>query len=196
MLRVLLRAAPWRALLALTAVGAATGALALVVPAGTGARLLQMALVLGGGAASCALEEPAAAVVRACPVRRSMQVCVRAGAASVPLLAGASLVLLWSLAHDVDRLLLLQLAGSWLLGFSLAVLARTRLDEPAEVVASSVVLALFAVMHVGFVGRHLVLFPLGEQMDRATRTWGVVMVAALVALVLAVRERPWTRKVA
>ena len=196
MLLVLLRAAPWRALLALTAAGAATGALALAVPAGTGARLLQMALVLGGGAAACALEEPAAAVVGACPVRRLTQVSARAGAASVPLLTGASLVLLWSLANDVDRLLVLQLVGSWLLGFSLAVLARTRIDEPAEVVASAMVLALFTVMYVGFVGRHLVLFPLGEQVDRATRTWVAVMLAAVVALVLVVRERPWARKVA
>ena len=191
MLRVLLRAAPWRALLALTAAGAVTGALALVLPAATGARVLQMALVLGGGAAACALEEPAAAVVGACPVRRSTQVLARSLAAAVPLLVGGSLVLLWAAAHDLERLLLLQLVGSWLLGFALAVVARARLDEPAEVVASSVVLSLLAVMHVGALGRYLVLFPLDEQVGRASRTWAVVIVVAAAGLVLAVRERRW-----
>ena len=191
MLPVLLRAAPWRALLSLSAAGAALGGLALLVPTGTGTRLLQMALVLGGGAAACALEEPAAAVVGACPVRRSTQVAARALAAAPPLVAGAGLLLLWSSAREVDRLLLLQLLGCWLLGFSLAVLARARLDEPAEVVASGVVLSLLAVMYVNLVGRHVVLFPLGEQLDRATRTWAVVIAAAVVAVAVAVRERWW-----
>jgi hypothetical protein len=191
MLRALLRAAPWRALLALTALGSATGVLALVLPEVLGARVLQTALVLGGGAAACALEEPAAAVVGACPVRRSTQVLVRAGAASAPLATGGALVLLWSVVHGADRLLLLQLVGSWTLGFVLAVLARTRLDEPAEVAAPAVVLSLLGAMYLGAVGHHLVLFPLGEQVGRATRSWAVVLLTAVVGLALAVRERRW-----
>jgi hypothetical protein len=191
MLRVLLRAAPWHALLGLTAAGAATGVLALALPVGSGARVLQMALVLGGGAAACALEEPAAAVVGACPVRRSTQVLARAAAAAAPLAAGGALVLLWSVAQSLDRLLLLQLVGSWSLGFVLALLARSRLDEPAEVAASAVVLSLLAAMYLSAVGRYLVLFPLGEQVDRATRTWWAVLGAAAGGLALALPERRW-----
>jgi hypothetical protein len=153
--------------------------------------VLLLALVLGGGAAACALEEPAAAVVGACPVRRSTQVLARALAAAVPLFVGGSLVLLWAVVHDLERLLVLQLVGAWLLGFAIAVLARARIDEPAEAVASSVVLSLLAVMYVGPLGRHLVLFPVDEQVGRATRTWAVVIVAAVLGLALAVRERRW-----
>lgn len=191
MLGLLLRAAPWRALLALIAAGAATGMLALVLPAALGARVLQMALVLGGGAAACALEEPAAAVVGACPVRRSTQVLVRAAAAAAALVSGGTLVLLWSLVHSGGRLLLLQLIGSWALGFLVALVVRTRMDEPAEVAAPAVVLALLSAMYLSPVARHLVLFPLGEQVDRATRTWGWLLAAAAIGLVLAVRERRW-----
>lgn len=191
MLRALLRAAPWRALLGLTALGSATGVLALVLPEALGARVLQMALVLGGGAAACALEEPAAAVVGACPVRRSTQVLVRAAAACASLATGGALVLLWSVVYGANRLLLLQLVGSWSLGFVLAALARTRLDEPAEVAAPAVVLSLLCAMYLSTLGRYVVLFPLGEQVGRATCTWAVVIAAAVVGLALAVRERPW-----
>jgi hypothetical protein len=191
-LAVLLRAAPWPALLAVSAAGATAGGVALA--AGPSLVLLQVALVVVGGAAASALDEPSAAVVRACPLGRWRQVVVRALAAAVPLGAGAVLLGGWAARQPVDRVLGLQLAGCWLLGFTLAVLARSRIDEPAEVVAPGLLLVLLTVIFVGPIGRHVPLFAPEQGLDRLTRSWVVVLVACAVALVLAVRERRWVRK--
>ena len=191
MLRVLLRAAPWRALLVMTATGAATGTLALVLPVGTGARVLQMALVVTGAASACALEEPAAAVVSSCPVRRTTQLLVRAAAATVPLLVAVALALAWWVVHSVERSMLLQLGGTWALGLALAVVARRWLDEPGEVVAPALVLVLYALMNIDAVGRHLALFPLGGATPRTVHVWWLLIGTASVVLVAAVREKRW-----
>lgn len=191
MLRVLLRAAPWPALLALSATGSALGAAGVVLGGGNGLRVLQLGLVLLGAAAACALDEAAAAVVSACPVRRSVQVLARALAAGPGLVAGTALVQAWWRLEGTDSVLLAELGGTWVLGLSLAASVRRRLDEPAEVVAPLLVLTLVAVMLVDPVGRCLVLFPLGQQGERAALTWAAVAAASFLGLVLAVRERRW-----
>jgi len=190
-LSVLLRAAPWRGLLALSAAGAATGGTAVAMHSGPASRMLELTLALLGGAAACALDEPSAVVTAPCPVARWRQVLVRALTASVPLAAGAVLVATWAARGSLDRLLVLQLAGCCLLGFALATMARTWVDEPAELVVPGLVLSLLSVMFVEPVGRRLVLFPDDAQLDRGVRTWWVVLVCCGVSLVLAVRERRW-----
>jgi hypothetical protein len=189
--RLLLRAAPWRALLGLAAAGAAVGAGGLAIGGGSGMRVVQLGLVLLGATSACALDEAAAAVVSACPVRREVQVLARALSAAVGLVVGAVLAVSWWWLEATDRLLLVELGGTWLLGFALAALSRRRLDEPAEVVVSGLVLSLMTLMMYTPISRHVVLFPIGEPGDRATRTWAVVTVVAVVGLVLAVRERRW-----
>ena len=191
---VLLRAAPWRAVLGLTAAGAVTGALAVGLHNGPALVVLQLALVLIGAATACALDEPAAAVVASCPVRRSTQVLVRAVVAAVGPAVGLALVLAWWARSPVQRVLLLELAGCAVLGFSLAVLARRRLDEPAEVVASGLALGLMTTLFVNPVGRRLVLFPDDDQLARGVRTWWVVLAGCAVAVVAVVREWHWARK--
>lgn len=190
----LLRAAPWRAVLGLSAVGGVTGAVAVGVHGGPALVLLQLALVLLGGAAACPLDEPAAAVVSACPVPRARQVLVRAVVAAVAVVVGGGEVLAWWARNHVDRVLLLELAGCWVLGFALAVLARTRLDEPAEAAGSGVVLVLLTVLLVNPIGRRLVLFPDDAHLARGVRTWWVVLVGCAVAVVAVVRDRHWARK--
>jgi len=189
----LLRAAPWRALLGLTTAGACVGAAGVAIGTGTGMRVLQLGLVLVGAASACALDETAAAVVSACPVRRSAQVLVRALAAAPGLLVGAVLVAAWASAESLDRLLLVELAGTWLLALALAAVARHHLDEPSEVVISGLVLTLVTVILWPPIGRRLVLFPIGELGERAVRTWAAIAAGSAVALVLAVRERRWNR---
>jgi len=185
---VLLRAAPWPALLALSAAGAVTGVGGLALGrSGAGALLLHIAIALLGGAAACALDEPSAAVVDSCPVRRARRVRVRALAAATPLATGTTLVLAWWARTSVERLAVLQLAGCWLLGFALAALSRRRLDEPGEIVAPGLILALLTVLLVEPVGRRVHLF----SGDRPDRTWWVLVGAALLGLLLAVPERPW-----
>ncbi|HUR15231.1 MAG TPA: hypothetical protein VM097_12150 [Mycobacteriales bacterium] len=188
---LLARAAPWRALLGLALAAAILGGVGLALGGGPGLRVLQLGLLLVGAAAACALDEPAAAVVDACPVPRVRHVIVRAVSASPALLLGGGLVASWWSLEGVNRLVLLQNAGCWLLGFTLSTLARTRIDEPAEVVVAGYGLVLVTVMLVEPIGRRLALFPMGEDSTRATRTWCVVLLASVVALVLAVRERRW-----
>jgi hypothetical protein len=104
---------------------------------------------------------------------------------------GLLAVLGWWLRATVDRMLLLELVGCWLLGFALATLARARLDEPAEAVSSGLVLLLVTTMLVEPIGRHVVLFPLGDDQARGVWTWCTVIAASLVALVVALRQRRW-----
>jgi hypothetical protein len=191
---VLLRAVSWRALLGLTAAGGATGALAVLLRSGPSLTVLQLSMVLIGAAAACALDEPAAAVVAACPVRRSTQVVLRAAAALVAVAVGAVDLLGWWARSSVDRVLLLELVGCWVLGFALAVLARVRLDEPAEAVASGVALALLSILLIAPLGRRLVLFPDDDHLARGVRTWWVVLAGCAVGLLIAVPERRWARK--
>lgn len=188
---MLLRAAPWRPLLALAAGAALLGAVGLAIGGGSGLRVLQLALVLVGGAAVCVLDDAAAPVAQACPVSRAEQVLARALAAVPALVTGGALVGLWWVLEGVDRLLLLEDVGCWVLGFALATLARRWLDEPAEVVVSGFVLVLVSVMLVDPIGRRLQLFPLGGDSGRSVRTWWVVVAACLVTLGVVVRERPW-----
>jgi hypothetical protein len=191
-LPVLLRAAPWRSVLGLSVAAGAVGAAAVAAGAtGMGLKLLQITTVLVGGAGACALDDPAAAVVRSCPVRWSRQVLVRAQTGLVPLLVGLVAVVSWWQRAQVDRVLLLQLGGCWLLGFALATVARVQLDEPAEVVASGLVLGLLTLLLFERVGRHLALFPTGEDAHRTVVTWWVVIGCCVGALLLVVREKHW-----
>jgi hypothetical protein len=194
MASVLLRAVSWRALLGLSAAGGVTGALAVLLHDGPSLLVLQLSMVLVGAAAACALDEPAAAVVAACPVPRSTQVLLRAAAALVAVAVGAADLVAWWARTSVDRVLLLELLGCWVLGFALAVLARVRLDEPAEAVASAVALALLSTLLVAPVGRRLVLFPDDDQLARGVRTWWLVLTGCAVGLLIAVPERRWARK--
>jgi hypothetical protein len=188
---VLLRAVAWRALLGLSAVAGVTGAVAILLHNGSAQLVLNLSLVMVGSAAACALDEPAAAVVGACPVPRLTQVALRAFASLVPVGVGIAVVMAWWSRGAVERVLLLELAGCWVLGVALAVLARARLDEPGEVVASGLALVLLSVLLVNPLGRRLVLFPDDDQLARGVRTWWVVIVSCAVAVVAAVRERHW-----
>jgi hypothetical protein len=188
---VLLRAVAWRALLGLSAVAGATGALAVLLRGGSAQLVLQLSLVMVGAAAACVLDEPAAAVVGACPVPRLTQVALRAFASLVPVGVGVAVVTAYWSRGVVERILLLELAGCWVLGFALAVLARARLDEPTEVVAPGLALVLLSVLLVNPIGRQLVLFPDDDQLARGVRTWWLVVVGCSVAVVAAVRERRW-----
>lgn len=190
MLPVLLRAAPWRGLLGLTATGAALGALGLALGNGAGLTVVQLALVVLGSAAACALDEPAAAVVAACPLPRTQWVLSRGGAAAPALAVGGALVTAWWARTAVDGVLLLEGAGPWVAGFALAVLARRRLDEPAEVVAPPLVLTLVGVLLWNPLHRWVDLFPSGPGLRTAAGWWCVVG-AAVLGLALAVPERRW-----
>ena len=184
----LLRAAPWPALLGLSAAAAVTAAVAIGLASGPGRTVLHLSLALVAGSAACALDEPAAAVVRSCPMQRSKQALPRVTAATVPLLVGAVAVAAWWARTTPERLLLLELVGGWVLGLTLAAVARRWSDEPAEVVATGLVLLLATTLLVGPVGRRLALYGDGQ---RAAHVWWAVLAACLVAGLLLLRERRW-----
>jgi hypothetical protein len=194
MLAPLLRVAPWRALLGLVAIGAGLGACGVLVGGGSGMRIVQLGLVVVGASAGCALDDAAAPVTAACPVPRRVQIAVRALAAAPGVLGGLLVAGAWWVAERGDKLMAVELGGTWVLAFALAAMARLRIDEPGEVVVSGLALLLLSVIMSDTIGRRLALFPLGEQGSRAARTWGLLCAAALVGLALAVRERRWARK--
>lgn len=185
--RVLLAAAPWPALTGLSGAAGALAGVGLLVGGPAGLRVLQLGAVVVGGSAACALDEPAAEVVQACPARRSSRVAARASVAAAPSLVGAVVLLL----RGASMLGFAQLVGCWLLGFVIAVLARTRLDEPAEVAAPATVLGLMLAMFAEPVARRVVLFPSHGAAARALTTWASVAAGCALALLAVVPERRW-----
>jgi hypothetical protein len=187
----LLRAAPWRALLGLATAAAVLGAAAVALGGGTGARCLQLVLVLVGAAAACCLDEPAAAVVDACPVPRRSRLGARALASLLPAVPATLSLAGWAAREPFTWLFGLELLGCTVLGLTAAALARRRWAEPGEVVCPATALALLCTVLVDPLGRRVLLFPLALSSPRAVETWAVALGACVVALLAAVPERRW-----
>ena len=135
---VLLRAAGWPAIIGLTVCAALVGGAALTFAGrvGTSAPLLDVAVALLAAAGGFALEEPAAAVVDLTPTRSSRLTAARAAALLPPVLTGCALALFATRSSGLPTLdLSVTLLGSSILGFTLADVARQRIDEPGAVVA-------------------------------------------------------------
>ncbi|MDP9183399.1 MAG: hypothetical protein M3P04_11560, partial [Actinomycetota bacterium] len=107
-----------------------------------------------------------------------------------PLLVGVGLVLAWWARAGADHVLLLELAGPWAVGFVLALLARARLDEPADVVVPALALVLLTLVLRNPLGRWVELFPLGPGF-RTVPVWWAVVGTSAGAAALAVREWRW-----
>jgi hypothetical protein len=192
-MRALLRAAPWRALVGLATVGSVLGVLGFAVGGATGVRCLQLMLVLLGGAAACSLDDAAASVVAACPVPHWRRVAARSAPVLAQVLVAAGWLSLWALRSEVDARLALELVGCAALGFGAALVARQWLDEPGDLVASSLILALVGVLLIDPLDRALALFALEGHPHRTWLSWGVVLVASALALTAGVPEHRWHR---
>jgi hypothetical protein len=184
---VLLRGASWPAIVALT-LGAAVvggGGVALVRPSGA-STVLAVALALLAAASGFALDEPSAAVVDVAPMPLAHWTAGRALALSAPLLVGSALAVLAADRGGPPMFDLgLALVGGQILGFTLAFVARRRLDEPGAIVAVLIVLLLVIVPMIGIVGRHVQTIPAigGHSTSLPSNvTWALVIGVCLLEL--------------
>jgi hypothetical protein len=198
---VLLRAAGWPAIIGLTLCAALVGGAALTFAGriGTSAPLLDVAVALLAAAGGFALEEPAAAVVDLTPTRSARLTAARAAALLPPVLTGCALALFATHSSGLPTLDLgVTLLGSSILGFTLADVARQRIDEPGAVVAVAVVLLVVVTPMIGAVARHVHTVPTTDPHTpglSSNATWAIVMSACLLVIaVTASNDRRYRRR--
>jgi hypothetical protein len=160
MIRPVLRAGAWPAVVGVSGVAVVVGGCGAAFPAAATV-LLPICFTLLAAAAAFTLDEPASLVVDVTPTGPVRRTGIRAVALLAPLAAGA-LVLL---AAAVRGLALpwasagLALAGNVLLGFAAACVVRTRTGEPGAAAGTAVVLALMAPSPVPQVAPFVRTFP-------------------------------------
>jgi len=196
MAAVLLRAVPWPAVSGITAVALVTGAGGFAWPGGAQI-LLPIAFALLAGAAAFVLDEPASAVVDVTPTGRARRTAVRALALLVPLGAGTALVLAGALrAVKLPWPAVgLALAGSVLLGFAIACVARRYSGEPGTQASAAAAFVLIIPGFLPFVAQWVRPFPVTGPHPggpSSTTFWsiaGCVCLAAIAASVPELRRR-------
>jgi hypothetical protein len=143
MVRVVLRAGAWPAVVGVTGVAVVVGGCGAAFPAAA-TMLFPVCFALLAAAAAFTLDEPASLVVDVTPTTPARRTQIRAVALLAPLTAGALVML----AAAIGGLALpwaaagLALAGNVLLGFAAACVARTRTGEPGAAASTAVVLVL------------------------------------------------------
>jgi hypothetical protein len=190
-----LRAGSWPEIVILSGVAAVAGGLGAAFPP-VATTLIAICFALLAGAAAFTLDEPASLVVDVTPTGPAQRTTIRALALLAPLavgtlvLAGAALrgqSLPW--AGTV-----LALAGSILLGFAVACVARTRTGEPGAATASAVALVLMAPSIVPPVARWIRTFPAPGASGLSSDTvWWIAIAACALAIPAAAGGRPLPR---
>jgi hypothetical protein len=191
MVRAVLRAGAWPAVVGVSGVAVVAGGCAAAFPAAA-TMLLPICFALLGAAAAFTLDEPASLVVDVTPTTPARRTRLRAVALLAPLTAGAlvlltaairGLALPWAAAG-------LALAGNVLLGFTAACVARTRTGEPGAAAGTAVVLVLMAPSLVPHVARWVRTFPaLGAGGPSSDPVWWTVLAVCAVAIAIAVDGR-------
>ena len=191
MVRPALRAGAWPEVVGLTCVAVVVGGCGAVFPAAT-TMLLPVCFALLAAAAAFTLDEPASLVVDLTPTGPARRTSIRAVALLAPLAAGAlvllaaalrGLALPWAAAG-------LALAGSVLLGFTAACVARTRTGEPGAAAGAAVVLVLMAPGLVPQVARWVRTFPApGAGGPSPDPVWWIVLAGCVVAIAISVSGR-------
>jgi hypothetical protein len=191
MVRVMLRAGAWQAVVGLSGVAAVVGGCGAAFPA-TAAVLFPICFTLLAAAAAFTLDEPASLVVDVTPTGPVRRTGIRAVALLAPLAAGAlamlaaamrGLALPWPAAG-------LALAGNVMLGFAAACVARTRTGEPGPAVAAAVVLVLMAPILVPEAARWVRTFPApGAGGPSSDTVWWIVLAACVAAVTISLGGR-------
>jgi hypothetical protein len=191
MVRAVLRAGAWQAVVGVSGVAVVAGGCAAAFPAAA-TMLFPICFALLAAAAAFTLDEPASLVVDVTPTTPARRTRLRAVALLAPLTAGAlvlltaairGLALPWAAAS-------LALAGNVLLGFTAACVARTRTGEPGAAAGTAVVLVLMAPSLVPQVARWVRTFPaLGAGGPSSDPVWWTVLTVCVVAIAIAVDGR-------
>ena len=191
MVRAVLRAGAWQAVVGLSGVAVVVGGCGAAFPPAA-AVLFPVCFTLLAAAAAFTLDEPASQVVDVTPTGPVRRTTIRALALLAPLTAGAlvmlaaamrGLALPWSAAD-------LALAGNVLLGFAAACVARTRTGEPGPAVAAAVVVVLMAPILVPQAARWVRTFPApGAGGPSSDTVWWTVLAACVVAIAFSIGGR-------
>jgi len=191
MVRAVLPAGAWPAVVGVSGVAVVAGGCAAAFPAAA-TMLLPICFALLAAAAAFTLDEPASPVVDVTPTTPARRTRLRAVALLAPLAAGAlvlltaairGLALPWAAAS-------LALAGNILLGFAAACVARTRTGEPGAAASTAVVLVLMAPALVPQVARWVRTFPAtGAGGPSSDPVWWTVLTVCVVAIAIAVDGR-------
>lgn len=196
MIRQLLRAGAWPAVLGLSGVALVVGGCGVAFPE-AGTVLLTIAFTLLAAAAAFTLDEPASQVVDVTPTGPVRRTGIRALALVAPIAAGAVLIL----AGAQRGLALpwaatgLALGGNVMLGFAVACVARTRTGEPGGPVSGAVALILMAPTLLPFVGSRVSTFPASYGRGLSSNTlWWTVLAICIVAVAVSVNGRLLPRR--
>jgi hypothetical protein len=184
MIRSVLRAGAWPAVVGVSGVAVVIGGCGAAFPAAATA-LLPICFALLAGAAAFALDEPASLVVDVTPTGPARRTAIRAAALLAPLAAGALVLLAAALRGQALPWAAagLALAGSVLLGFAVACVLRTRTGEPGPVAGAVVVLVLMAPALVPHVARWVRTFPASDVGGPSSDPlWWTVLAVCAVAI--------------
>ena len=191
MIRSVLRAGAWPAVVGVSGVAVVLGGCGAAFPAAA-TMLFPICFALLAAAAAFTLDEPASLVVDVTPTTPARRTRIRATALLAPLTAGALVML----AAAMRGLTLpwaatgLALAGNVLLGFAAACVARTRTGEPGAAAGVAVVLVLMAPSLVPQVARWVRTFPApGASGPSSDQLWWIVLAVCVVAIAISIGGR-------
>jgi hypothetical protein len=186
MVRSMLRAGAWPAVLGISGVAVVVGGCGVAFPEAAAA-LLPIAFTLMAAAAAFVLDEPASQVVDVTPTGPVQRTAIRSLALLAPFAVGAALMLAGALRGlELSWAAIgLALAGNVVLGFAVASVARTRTGEPGAPAATGVVLILMAPTLLPPVARRVSTFPTsgGDGLSSNTVWWTVLVVCAAAVAV-------------
>ncbi len=195
MIRPVLRAGAWPAVVGVSGVAVVVGGCGAAFPAAA-IVLFPICFTLLAAAAAFTLDEPASLVVDVTPTGPVRRTGIRAVALLAPLAAGVLVLLAaavrgqalpWAAAG-------LALAGNILLGFAVACVARTRTGEPGAAVGTAVVLVLMAPSLVPQVARWVRTFPAPGAGGLSSDTvWWTVLAVCAVAIAISIGGRSLPR---
>ena len=195
MIRSVLRAGAWPAVVGVSGVAVVLGGCGAAFPAAA-TMLFPICFALLAAAAAFTLDEPASLVVDVTPTTPARRTRIRATALLAPLTAGALVIL----AAAMRGLTLpwaatgLALAGNVLLGFAAACVARTRTGEPGAAAGTAVVLVLMAPSLVPQVARWVRTFPApGASGPSSDHVWWIVLAVCMVAIAISIGDRSLPR---
>lgn len=195
MVRSMLRAGAWPAVVGVSGVAIVLGGCGVAFPA-TATALFPIAFTLLAAAAAFVLDEPASLVVDVTPTGPVRRTGIRSLALLCPLAAGAVLMLAGaqrglSLPWAATGL---ALVGNVVLGFAVACVARTRTGEPGAPTSTAVVLILMAPTLLPPVARQVSTFPTSGGDGLSSNTvWWSVLVVCVAAVAVSVSGRPAPR---
>jgi hypothetical protein len=196
MIRPVLRAGAWPAVVGVSGVAVVIGGCGAALPAAATV-LLPICFTLLAVAAAFTLDEPASLVVDVTPTGPIRRTEIRAVALLAPLTAGAVVLLAAALRGQALPWAAagLALAGNVLFGFAVACVVRTRTGEPGAVAGTAVVLVLMAPTLVPQVARWVRTFPASGPGGLSSDTlWWTVLAVCAVAIAVSVGGRnlpPW-----